>query len=200
MTSKLPVGTQPPTDAPRPAAPARPRRPKRPPRPAPPRPRWAPRADGTAPCVDGTAPDAGGTAPCAGGTAHDAGSTAPDAGVPRPRVRVGSPAHLLAVVPGLLGFEPGQSIVVVGTESPGAAVRLTLRYDVPDPRRPEAAAALAAHAAGVLAAQRVTTAVAVGYGTDAAVAPVANALRDRAAEAGISLTEVLRAENGRYWS
>jgi hypothetical protein len=182
MTSNLPVGTQPPTDAPRSAAPARPRRPKRPPRPAPPRPRRAPHADGTAP--DDTAP----------------GGTAPDAGVPRPRVRIGSPAHLLAVVPGLLGFEPGQSIVVVGTESPGTAVRLTLRYDVPDPRRPDAAAALAAHAAGVLAAQRVTTAVAVGYGTDAAVAPVTSALRDRAAQAGISLTEVLRAENGRYWS
>jgi hypothetical protein len=89
---------------------------------------------------------------------------------------------------------------VVGTESPGAAVRLTLRYDVPDPRRPGLAAALAAHAVGVLAAQGVTTAVAVGYGTDAAVAPVAGALRDRAAEAGISLTEVLRAESGRYWS
>ena len=35
----------------------------------------------------------------------------------------------------------------------------------PDPRRPEAAAALAGHAVGVLAAQGVTTAVAVGYGT-----------------------------------
>jgi Domain of unknown function (DUF4192) len=124
----------------------------------------------------------------------------PDASVPPPRVRIGSPASLLAVVPGLLGFEPGQSFVVVGTESPGTAVRLTLRYDVPDPRRPEVAAALAAHAVGVLAAQGVTTAVAVGYGTDAAVAPVADALRERAGEAGISLTEVLRAEHGRYWS
>ncbi len=117
-----------------------------------------------------------------------------------PRVRISSPASLLAVVPGLLGFEPGQSIVVVGTESPGAAVQLTLRYDVPDPRRPAAAAALAAHAVGVLAAQGARTAVAVGYGTDADIAPVADALRGRAAEAGISLTEVLRAENGRYWS
>ena len=89
---------------------------------------------------------------------------------------------------------------MVGTESPGTAVRVTLRYDVPDPRRPAVAVALAAHAVGVLAAQGVTTAVAVGYGSDAAVSPVAAALRERAAEAGITLAEVLRAESQRYWS
>ncbi len=32
------------------------------------------------------------------------------------RVRIGSPAALLAAVPVLLGFQPGSSIVVVGTE------------------------------------------------------------------------------------
>ena len=90
--------------------------------------------------------------------------------------------------------------MVVGTESPGRAVRVTLRYDVPDPRRPSAAAALAGHAVSVLAAQGVTTAVAVGYGSDAAVSPVAAALRERAGEAGVTLTEVLRAEGQRYWS
>ena len=89
---------------------------------------------------------------------------------------------------------------MVGTETPGAAVRVTLRYDVPDPRQPTAAAALAGHAVGVLTAQGVTTAVAVGYGSDAAVSPVAAALRERAAEAGVTLTEVLRAEGQRYWS
>ncbi len=171
MTSNLPVGVQPPAAASS-AAPARPSRSKRPPVPRQPRPRWAPWADG--------------------------GS--PDARTAQLRIRVGSPASLLAVIPGLLGFEPGRSIVVVGTESPGAAVRVTLRYDVPDPRRPAAATALAGHAVGVLAAQGVTTAVAVGYGSDAAVSPVAAALRERAAEAGVTLTEVLRAEGQRYWS
>ena len=154
------------------AAPARPGRSKRQPRAGQPRPRRAPRADG--------------------------GSA--EARAARLRVRIGSPASLLAVVPGLLGFEPGRSIVVVGTESPGGAVRVTLRYDVPDPRRAAAATALAGHAVGVLAAQGVTTAVAVGYGSDAAVSPVAAALRERAAEAGVTLTEVLRAEGRRYWS
>src|SRR5215471_14805009 len=76
------------------------------------------------------------------------------------QVRIGSPAALLAVVPALLGFEPGNSLVVIGTEPPGAHVRLTLRYDLPDPGL---AAAVARHATNVLSAQRIRTAVAVGY-------------------------------------
>jgi hypothetical protein len=123
-----------------------------------------------------------------------------DARVPPPQVRIGSPASLLAVIPALLGFEPGHSIVVVGTGPPGAQVRVTLRYDLPDPGRPRAAAALAGHAVSVLAAQGITAAVAVGYGADAQVSPVAGSLREHAAEAGITMTELLRAEDGRYWS
>jgi hypothetical protein len=91
-------------------------------------------------------------------------------------------------------------LVVIGTEPGSAHVRVTLRYDVPDPGRPRVAAALARHAVSVLAAQGVTSAVAAGYGTDAAVSPVAAALRERAATAGIAMTEILRADNGRYWS
>jgi Domain of unknown function (DUF4192) len=125
---------------------------------------------------------------------------APDTRVPQLPVRISSPASLLAVIPGLLGFVPADSIVVVGTDSPGDQVRLTLRYDVPDPGQPRSAAALAGHAVSVLAAQGVTAAVAAGYGGDEAVAPVAAALRERAAAAGIALTEVLRVADGRYWS
>jgi hypothetical protein len=124
----------------------------------------------------------------------------PDARVPQQAVRIGSPASLVAVIPGLLGFDPGHSIVVVGTEPPDGQVRVTLRYDVPDPADRRAAAALAGHAVSVLAAQGVTRAAAVGYGTDAAVSPVAAALRERAAGAGITVTELLRVSGQRYWS
>jgi hypothetical protein len=119
---------------------------------------------------------------------------------PQARVRITSPASLLAVIPGLLGFDPGHSIVVIGTEPATGHVRVTLRYDVPDPRRPATAALLAGNAVSLLRAQGVTTAVAAGYGTDASVAPVLAALRERAAGAGITMIELLRAENGRYWS
>jgi Domain of unknown function (DUF4192) len=123
-----------------------------------------------------------------------------DARIPRLRVRIGSPTSLLAVIPGLLGFDPGHSIVVIGMESRTAMVRVTLRYDMPDPHEPRMAAALASQAVSLLDAQGVTTAVMVGYGTDEAVSPVATALRERASRAGIAVTEALRADKGRYWS
>ena len=124
----------------------------------------------------------------------------PDARTPQQRLRIGSPLTLLAVVPGLLGFEPADSLVVIGTGQPGAEVQLTLRYDLPDPAVPRGAAAIADGVTNILAVQHITTAAAVGYGPDSVIAPVADALRTRAAEAGIALTEVLRAEGDRYWS
>jgi hypothetical protein len=120
--------------------------------------------------------------------------------VPERHVRVSSPGSLLGIVPALLGFQPGSSMVIIGTEPPRAQVRLTLRYDLPDPPAPEVAAEIALHAAGILSAQRIDAAVAIGYGPGHLVTPVADAFRDRAAQAGVRLTELLRAENGRYWS
>jgi hypothetical protein len=120
--------------------------------------------------------------------------------VPERHVRVSSPESLLAIVPVLLGFQPETSMVIIGTEAPSAQVKLTLRYDLPDPPEPQAAAEIAWHAAGILSAQRIDAAVAVGYGPGHLVTPVADAFRDRAAQAGVWLTELLRAENERYWS
>lgn len=187
MTRNLSAGTKnPPLEAASPAAAAGRDRARRSPRP---------------PKVPGApGPGQSGTRQSRRSASRTAGGAPPDARVPQLPVRIGSPAALLAVVPGLLGFDPGHSIVVIGTGSPGAQVRVTLRYDVPDPRAPRVAAALARHAIGVLTAQGVTSAVAVGYGTDAAVSPVAAVLRERAAEAGIALTELLRVEDQRYWS
>jgi len=124
----------------------------------------------------------------------------PDAPSSQRRVRISSPLSLLAAIPGLLKFEPDHSIVVLGTGQPGSEVELTLRYELPDPGNPRRAAALADSVLGIISAQRITTAAAVGYGGEAEVSPVVAALRSRAAEVGITLTEVLRAEDGRYWS
>jgi hypothetical protein len=124
----------------------------------------------------------------------------PDTGVPGRTVRISSPASLLAVIPAILEFQPANSLVVIGTERPRDQVRVTFRYDLPDPRHPARAAALVEHVVDVLRSQRVSTAAAVGYGLEEAVAPVAAALRERAAEAGITIFEMLRAEGGRYWS
>jgi hypothetical protein len=79
-------------------------------------------------------------------------------------VRAGSPAALLAIVPHLLGFVPEASLVVIGTAPPRDRVKVTLRYDLPDPPDTALASDIAAHAAGVIGSQQMTTAVAVGYG------------------------------------
>jgi hypothetical protein len=114
------------------------------------------------------------------------------------RVRVSSPSSLLAVVPPLLGFEPSEpSLVVVGTEPPRAEVRITLRFDIPDARL---AAAVADNAISYLAGNCITNAAVVGYGPDSLVDPVAEEVLQRFPDAGIALTEVLRAQDRRYWS
>ena len=118
-------------------------------------------------------------------------------GVP---LRAGSPAELLAIIPHLLGFVPESSLVLIGTEPRRSRVKVTLRYDLPDPPDADLAADIAAHAVGVITAQGLTATVAVGYGPEPLVNPVAGALRDAMRKAGIGLEDFLRAEAGRYWS
>jgi uncharacterized protein DUF4192 len=115
-------------------------------------------------------------------------------------LRANSPASLLAVIPLLLGFRPEASLVLIGTEPPRHTVKVTLRYDLPDPPGAGVAADIAAHALAVIGAQGLTTAVAVGYGPAALVDQVADAVRDEARKARIDLREFLRVEAGRYWS
>ena len=130
------------------------------------------------------------------------GANPPDARTPQQRVRIGSPLTLLAVVPGLtrVPARPTASSCI-GTGQPRrrgrahAQVR-PARSGCPASGRRDRRRACSS----ILTAQRITTAAAVGYGADGAVSPVAAALRSRAAEAGITLTEVLRAEDNRYWS
>jgi len=123
-----------------------------------------------------------------------------DAGTTARTLRITSPATLLAVIPYLLGFQPDNSMVIIGTEGSRAEVRLTLRYDLPEPPDPEIAADMARHAMGVLSAQRIEAAAAVGYGPGHLVTPVADAFRESTERARVRVTELLRAENGRYWS
>jgi Domain of unknown function (DUF4192) len=122
--------------------------------------------------------------------------------VPAPavRVRAGSPSAVLAIVPHLLGFAPETSMVIIGTEAQRGAVRVTLRYDLPEPADQDLAADIAEHAAAVLAAQRLTAAIVIGYGPDELVRPLAMALGGGMNRAGIGVPECLRVDGGRYWS
>jgi hypothetical protein len=141
------------------------------------------------------------TAQPSAGLQGPAGLQAPDALQADPvRVRAGSPESLLAIVPHLLGFVPQASLVVIGTEAPHDRIKVTLRYDLPDPPGAGVSADIAAHAVGVVGSQRLAALVAVGFGPRSLVDQVAGALGAAARTAGIDVLDVLRVEDGRYWS
>jgi Domain of unknown function (DUF4192) len=114
-------------------------------------------------------------------------------------IRAGSPAHLLAVIPHLLGFVPEASIVVIGT-GPDSQVRVTLRYDLPQDLEPGTVEDIAEHALSVLASQRLCDAFVTVYGSGELTTPLVAPFTKAAREGGICLGEFVRAEDGRYWS
>jgi hypothetical protein len=113
---------------------------------------------------------------------------------------VGSPADVLAVVPHLFGFHPQRSFVVLGATGPRQEVKLSFRYDLPDPPDAAEAADIAEHAAAVLVKWRIGTVIAIGYGPGRLVTPVADALAAQVRHHRLRLRELLRADDGRYWS
>ncbi len=133
-------------------------------------------------------------------TAGDDLPQTPDDQEPSLVVRASSPAALLTLVPHLIGFVPETSLIVIGVTPPRDRIRVTLRYDLPDPPETDLVTDLAAHAVGVLTAQQLSAAVAVGYGPEDLVTPVARELREAAWQAGIDLREFLRVQDARYWS
>lgn len=139
----------------------------------------------------GTGRPAPGTA-----TANATVSTPP----PERKVRLGSLTSLLAIVPHLLGFRPENSLVVLGTEPPRGRIKVTLRYDLPDPPDEEVIAEVSAHAIGVLASQRIESAVVIGYGPERLVTPLVKVIMGDAPTAGLLITELLRVDDSRYWS
>ncbi len=122
------------------------------------------------------------------------------------RVRVSSPGDILAVVPHLLGFHPARSLVVVGVGAlageGGSAPRIELafRYDLPDPPDAAITAGIAGHAVAVLGQRRLHAVIGIGYGPGALVTPVADALAAAVRQRGLRLHELMRVEDGRYWS
>jgi Domain of unknown function (DUF4192) len=125
-------------------------------------------------------------------------STAPSPS--RAPITAGTPEAMLALIPHLLGFYPSQSLVVVGLSGKRHRVRVTFRYDLPDPADPEICADIAEHAAAVLRREHIGTAALVGYGPAATAVPALVAAADWLTAHRIRLAEVLRADGGRFWS
>jgi hypothetical protein len=118
----------------------------------------------------------------------------------RCRVRIGSAEGILAVIPHLLGFNPANSLVMLGIGGPHARIRLAFRYDLPDPPEDELAADIAEHAVTVLQRQDLGMAIAVGFGSGEAVTPLIDVVVPALRLARISVQDALRVEHGRYWS
>jgi Domain of unknown function (DUF4192) len=116
------------------------------------------------------------------------------------RIKVSESGTFIAVVPHLLGFHPDNSLVIIGIALPHGQVRLAFRYDLPDPPDQELTRDITAHAITVFHREHLTTAAVVGYGSGALVTPVADAFRHHLPAAGIQLADVLRVEDGRFWS
>ncbi|MDP9798561.1 hypothetical protein J2S43_007073 [Catenuloplanes nepalensis] len=114
-------------------------------------------------------------------------------------LRVASPAHLVAVVPYLLGFHPRDSLVVVGRRE--HALMFAARRDLPPADTPFAEVAEAAqHIAAVVARQAIDAVILFGYTDErssgaALVAAVGDALLDL----GIPVREQLRVADDRFW-
>jgi hypothetical protein len=140
------------------------------------------------------------TEPTSAPTAWSAEITYTASGTDRHTIRVTSPVKILALVPYLMGFHPDESLVVIGMSEPRGTVQVTLRYPLHQPGIPNLTAFHIQHATRVLTSQQCLRAIVVGYGPEDRVAPLVDRLRDQAAAYGITIPEILRVADQRYWS
>ncbi len=122
-------------------------------------------------------------------------------GAPRrvPVLRVRSVPDLLALVPVTLGFDPTESLVLIGVTGrhPGFQVRV----DLPAPHQiAEHAPALAEHVTAAVCLQGCTRVAVVVFSVHRAAEQVARVAADRVERAGLELLDVLRSDGARYWS
>jgi hypothetical protein len=116
-----------------------------------------------------------------------------------PRITLRTPTDLLAAVPYLLGFHPSHSVVAIGLRD--SRVVFNVRADLPPADATEGAlAGLAEHITDVLTGQSATRALIVGYGPAALVNRTVVALARTLLAREVSVGEMLRVADGRYWS
>ena len=91
-------------------------------------------------------------------------------------------------------------MVVIALAGPKGRIRLAVRFDLPEPSDHQIAELIAQHAAAVITRNQLGHAVAIGYGPGELVTPVADRIRQALPAAGIQLQDIIRVEDGRYWS
>jgi hypothetical protein len=118
----------------------------------------------------------------------------------RTTVRITSPAKLLNVVPHLLGFHPDECVVIIGTKGPRGTVHVTQRVPLDCPNDPALITFAAKRTVSVLVAAACSNAFVVGYGPEDRVTPFVRQFRGLAVEHGVTVPEILRVADNRYWS
>jgi hypothetical protein len=117
--------------------------------------------------------------------------------VDAPALRLRKPADVLAAIPYVMGYHPRDSVVVLAMRD--THLLFTAREDLPgadlgDLR--EQALMLQR----LLRRERATAVLLVGFGPDDRVRPALLLLRDLCETAGVRVLELLRADDGRFWS
>lgn len=111
-------------------------------------------------------------------------------------LRLREPLDVLGAVPYLLGYQPRDSIVLIGLSD--WRLHVTTRADLPID-----AGDLAATTDGLyemLSGTPVDSAIVVGYGPEEHIRPLLPRLTSTLERLGITLFEVIRAHDGHYWS
>jgi len=119
---------------------------------------------------------------------------------PRPVVRVSGPGGLLATVPHLFGFTPRNSLVVLAVDPGTRQLQTGLRYDLPATPDTALAREVVGHTAQILGSHGLTAVVVAGYGPGHLVTPFADAARQLLPPAGITVLDIIRAEDSHWWS
>jgi hypothetical protein len=115
----------------------------------------------------------------------------------RARVRLSTPADILSSIPYLIGYHPGESVVVIGMRQ--RQVTFAARDELsPDglPPSGERVRTLV----DVVTRQRCDGVLIVGFGDEHRVGPAVWALGSALEQANVEIREALRADDGRYWS
>jgi hypothetical protein len=116
-------------------------------------------------------------------------------GLGEPRLRLRGPVDVLAAIPYLIGYQPTDSIVVLAMR--GRRLFFTVRDDLPDADEVDDAVSSVLDMVG---RRSVSGVLLVAYGSEERARPVLFGLRDECHAAGFAVLELLRADDGRYWS
>lgn len=110
-------------------------------------------------------------------------------------IKINGPGDLVAVVPHLLGFAPESSLVVVGLDESG--LQCTFRVDLPERTKD---ADQVRDLVAQLTRNNCGQAVAIVYGPEPIALAVASITGRRLDTAGIEVLDILRVDQGRYWT